>query len=57
MQQPTHAVAVSTDVPRSGKICTAVNTDATQHHHKTLSESVAFLDNIWHVLLTTVLLR
>ena len=48
------------DVPRNGKITTdddkirtAINTDATPHHHRTLSESVAFLDNIWDVLLTT----
>jgi hypothetical protein len=30
-----------------------INTDTTLHHHRILSESVAFLDNIWHVLLTT----
>jgi hypothetical protein len=34
------------------KIHTAINTDATPHHDGTLSESVTFLDNIWHVLLT-----
>ena len=41
------------DVPRSGKITrddgkirTAINTEATLHHHRTLSESVTFLDNI-----------
>jgi hypothetical protein len=34
------------------KIHTAINTDATPHHHRTLSKLVAFLDNIWHVLLT-----
>ena len=31
-----------------------INTDATSHHHRTLSESVAFLNNIWHVLFTMV---
>ena len=35
------------------KICMAINTDVTPHHHRTLSESVTFLDNIWYVLLTT----
>jgi hypothetical protein len=43
---------------RSGKITTdktrtAMNTEAIPHHHRTLSESVIFLDYIWHVLLTT----
>ena len=30
------------------------NTGATPPYHRTLSESVAFLDNIWHALLTTL---
>jgi hypothetical protein len=55
----TYPCCSSIDVPRSSKITTddkfrtAINTDATPHHHRTLSESVAFLDNIWHVLFTT----
>ena len=61
MQQPTFDVVVSARCTRSGKIttvdnkiCTTINTDATPCHHRNLSESVAFLDNIWHVLLTMV---
>jgi hypothetical protein len=44
-----HSGKITTD---DYKIRTAINTDATPHHHRTLPESVAFLDNIWHVLLT-----
>ena len=47
------------DVPHSGKITTdddkihmAIITNTTPHHNRTLAESVAFLDNIWHILLT-----
>jgi len=57
----TNTCCSSIDVPCSGKITMdddkirmAINTDATPHHHRTLSVSFAFLVNIWHVLLTTV---
>ena len=45
----SHSGMITTD---NDKIPTVINTVATPYHFRTLSESVNFLENIWHVLLT-----